>query len=369
MIYLRADGNAVTGAGHLMRCLTIAEELNRLPETAGNVVFMCADEASATLVRDNGFPVVILGTDYLQMDTELAVLEQYFIGQLPEENGCYSGEDKDRVFLVDSYHVTDRYLKGLAEYGTVFLLDDLGRECRPVDGVINYNAFAQEGHYRRLYQKQPGTQLLIGSSYVPVRRQFLNVPYTVKEACEQLLITTGGGDSENIAGRILEAIYRPGIQYHVVVGRFSPHFAWWQQREKELSGLQLHYNVKDMAGLMGQCDLAVTAGGTTIYELAAIGVPFVCFSYAENQEALVRYVGEKQIAGYGGAYHLEREQTIQNIAELVRLAMADDDRRRSWNLAEKNMIDGRGARRIAACIARQSAVSGEDTPAERMQQE
>lgn len=54
---------------------------------------------------------------------------------------------------------------------------------------------------------------------------------------------------------------------------------------------------------MAQCQLAVTAGGTTIYELAVLGVPFVCFSYAENQEALTEWLGTQQIAGYAGAWH------------------------------------------------------------------
>lgn len=41
--------------------------------------------------------------------------------------------------------------------------------------------------------------------------------------------------------------------------------------------MTLHSDVKDMAGLMRTCQLAVTAGGTTIYELSVLGVPFVCF--------------------------------------------------------------------------------------------
>ena len=77
MYYFRADGNAVTGAGHLMRCLTIAEELKKLSE-ADEICFLCADEASAELVTQRGFSVRILHTDYRNMEEELPVLGKVF---------------------------------------------------------------------------------------------------------------------------------------------------------------------------------------------------------------------------------------------------------------------------------------------------
>lgn len=74
----------------------------------------------------------------------------------------------------------------------------------------------------------------------------------------------------------------------------------------------LHCDVKDMAGLMTACQLAVTAGGTTIYELSVLGVPFVCFSYAENQEGLTEWLGKQEIAGYAGngITHRKRQEKL-----------------------------------------------------------
>ena len=341
MIYLRADGSAVTGAGHLMRCLTIAQELKKLPQTAEKILFLCADEMSAELVKDNGFQALVLGTDAGNMEAEKPILEQLF-----------AATSKERVFLVDSYHVTDEYLQSVGQYGSVYWLDDLGAVCRPVDGVINYNAFAREDHYRALYESRAEeTNLYIGSAYVPVREQFRNRSYEAAKEVKRILITTGGGDSENIAGKILAAIRKPGLEYHVVVGRFSPHFSRWQELADRDRDVVLHYNVKDMAGLMESCDLAVTAGGTTVYELAAIGVPFVCFSYAENQEALAEYVGKNKIAGFGGAYHQDPQGTVERIACLIGQAVEEASLREAMCEAEKKMIDGLGAMRIACVLA------------------
>ena len=51
MYFFRADGSAAAGAGHLMRCLTVAQELQKLIAHPEEVWFLCAEEASAELLR------------------------------------------------------------------------------------------------------------------------------------------------------------------------------------------------------------------------------------------------------------------------------------------------------------------------------
>lgn len=362
MYYFRADGNAVTGAGHLMRCLTIADELSKMPNAAGRIHFLCADEASAWLAADRGYNVVVLHTDYRMMEQELPVIAQVLRKPVPSMDEEGQNECRSSVFLVDSYHVTDAYLRGLQAFGRVLLLDDMCKHAFPVDAVINYNAFALESAYEELYRgsvssgKKNSTCCYVGSSYVPVRPQFLQVEYSVKETVKDVLITTGGGDSENIAAKVLRAVWNPDWCYHVVVGRFNPSFAAWKKWEQQYPQIQVHHDVKDMAGLMSQCDLAVTAGGTTIYELAAIGVPFLCFSYAENQEALTGYIGEKQIAGYCGAYHIEKDATLERMKQLADQIGKDCQLRLKMYENEKMMIDGLGAKRLAGIMAAWSNV-------------
>ncbi len=366
MYYFRADGNAVTGAGHLMRCLTIAEELKKLSE-ADEICFLCADEASAELVTQRGFAVRILHTDYRNMEEELPVLWEVFGREqklVDQAQRMWTAP----VILVDSYHVTNVYLEALRSYGRVYLMDDMGKKPYPVDGVINYNAFADKTYYENLYRGKK-VVLAIGSEYVPVRSQFLNVPYEVREQVKEVLISTGGGDQDNIAAAVLETIQRPGYHYHVIVGQFNPYFSRWKQLELESGMIHVHHNVTDMASLMRQCDLAVTAGGTTIYELAAIGIPFLCFSYAENQEALTAYIGRENIAGYCGAYHLKPQETLNCMSTLAELMcegvksgeqtsnakgaeeLAGVALRRKMYRREKEMIDGLGAGRIAKLLA------------------
>ncbi len=345
MILVRADGNAKTGAGHLMRCAAIMEEAAKM-RGREEILFVCADGQSAALAERAGFRVLALHTDYRDMEAELPLWNK--ITHEIDNPG-------ENVILVDSYYATNAYLAGLRPYGRVYLMDDMAEEAFDVTGVINYNAFADSGVYERLYAGRD-TRLWIGSSYVPVREEFLDRQYSVGERVENVLITTGGGDSENIAYRILETLqgYAPKgdteVCYHLIVGQYNPHYGEMRELEKTHDGIRIHHDVADMSGLMLQCDLAVTAGGTTVYELAALGVPFLCFSYAGNQEALTEYIGRKGIAGFCGAYHREPERVLARMGELFGEYCDNRELRVRAHIREKEMIDGLGAKRLAKVL-------------------
>lgn len=335
-IIIRADGNAHIGAGHLMRCLTIADALTCRDE----VCFWCADEASAELVRHRGYEAAALGTDYRDMLSELPVLERLWS----------HGDGRTQTILVDSYYVSEAYLQALRAFGRVFLLEDVPGQRWPVDGVINYNAFADKETYETIYGQCDKVRRYIGPSYVPLRPQFAGRDYQVREQVQQLLVTTGGGDRENIAGRILERLEATACTIHVISGPYNPHGDWLARYAQEHPHVALHRQVEEMADLMLQCDLAVTAGGTTVYELCALGVPFVCFSYAENQEALVDYAGRRGIGLDAGKYHHDAGKTLDNIGRLAAQAAADWQQRRQMSQRARELVDGRGAARLAEAL-------------------
>lgn len=342
MYYFRADGSATTGAGHLMRCLTVALELQKKIEHPEELCFLCAEEASAELLQSWDMPVKILGTDPADLEGELPVWEQLISGT-------------GHVLLVDSYAVTDDYLRALRRFGRVYLLDDMQQHGFPVDGVINYNLFASAEIYRELYGEETGKYL--GASYVPVRQQFCEAAkkYVLPENVTDILITTGGGDRDNIAGEILRELCEHSlagetIKYHLVVGSFNPNREKLEQYASKHSEVVLHCDVRDMAGLMAACQLAVTAGGTTIYELSVLGVPFVCFSYAENQEGLTRWLGRQGISGYAGEWHHAPEETRKAIGSWCREACENREYRKKAYKAERTLIDGQGAARIAEIL-------------------
>ena len=329
-IVVRADGNAMIGAGHIMRCLTIVQSL---PAEA-KILFLCADEKSCKVVRSRGYEAVCLHTSYTNLMSEISawirLKEQKILVECP-------------TILVDSYYVTSEYIDILKDFGKVFLLEDMGKDDFGADVLINYNVYAG----KEMYKEATCERMLLGGSYIPIRPEFLRTSYEIRNTVKNILITTGGGDCDNIAKEILDAIYWEGCRFYVVTGAFNPNRKALEEYTKTVTNVEICVDVQDMAALMAHCDVAISAGGTTVYELCAVGVPTVCFSYAENQNGLVAYMGDKGVCESAGQYHVSPKETLEKIADAVEKYVDSVQMRRSAYEKERYLIDGLGASRLA----------------------
>ena len=373
MFYIRADANEQTGAGHMMRCLTIAQALTaHTPHPS--VLFLCADEDSAALPRKAGFDVRVLGTDYRNMEAELTVLTGFLSGiscgdqsgQNRISNSASTASGAKPTILVDSYHVTDAYLAILRAFARVVLIDDNMERAYPADVILNYNFHADADRYRELYAND-GTRFLLGPQYAPVRAQFANRNYKVCEHVEKILILAGGSDPLNAAGTIYRTICgiknditvnndrnndRVAPVFIIVCGRYSEHAAVLNALAKENDNLVVLHDVDDMATLMCESDLCISACGSTLYELCAVGVPYVCYALADNQMKLAAYLDANGPAPYCGAFHTDREKTLEAVRTQVLRLIGDDAAREKQSLVQRKLVDGRGAERVAAKIGK-----------------
>lgn len=276
LVFIRTDANTIIATGHMMRCLTIASSLKSL---GASVTFLVSDEESGNLcqklLHDNlltdKIGVQILGTDFRNMDGELDILTQLIKDNNPS------------CILVDSYFVTKHYLKQINQICPLVYLDDLVAFDYPVTGIINYDLAPDTSHY------QLATTVLTGATYTPLRPQFVNVPYHIKKEPTSILLSTGGTDPFHISLTLLNHIFTNStcplsqVTYHVIVGNLNTDKAALQTLAKQYPNILLHENVTDMASVMKQCDVAITAGGTTLYELCSLGIPNICFSMTDNQ--------------------------------------------------------------------------------------
>lgn len=334
MIWIRADGGKEIGTGHVMRCLSIADALCRMGE---QVCFLLADNSAVPLLERQGQEYRILNSSYQHPEEELETL-------LP-----LLGESQSGVFLADSYYVTDTYLRRIRDYMPVCYMDDRGITGLPVDLLINYNIFADVSLYECSGDER--TLYLLGTEYAPLRREFKEVPYQVREKVRRVLLTTGGSDKYNLAGKILEEVLAneetQNLEYCVVSGVYNEYLSALLEIEKKHPGVQVLSNVTDMSELMRTCDIAVTAGGSTMYELSAVGVPIICFSFVDNQEKIVEGFRNRDIVCYGGDYLRQGERMVRDVAAHIELLCRNAEMRRSYSRRQKVLVDGQGAMRIA----------------------
>ena len=337
MIAIRVDGNEIIATGHVMRCLSVAEQIRRLGQ---NVRFVLADDRPGELIRNRGFDYDVLNTTWNQLDQETEQLCEYL------------QEHAMNVMLLDTYYVTPKYLQNISRYTNIVYIDDLKKFTYPVHAVINYGAWVTEQDYDRQVYCANGqqTQFLIGSQYVPLRDEFRYQEFRVKKDVTKVLITTGGTDILNVAGGVLDElmgdIRTRDLEYHVIVGCFNQNREQLYKKARENSNIVLHENVSNMADWMRNCDVAISAAGTTTYELCACGIPSVCLEIADNQEGAIAWEEHGYMMYAGNAYK-DRQDCLAKCKEYLIQYMDQYAMRKEKSTRMQSLIDGRGAERIA----------------------
>ncbi|MDO5154443.1 MAG: UDP-2,4-diacetamido-2,4,6-trideoxy-beta-L-altropyranose hydrolase [Eubacteriales bacterium] len=339
-IYIRADGNEMIATGHIMRCLSVA---NQLKKWNIEVTFLVADDRPRALIESRGFSIDVLNTVWNDLDTETEIICDYV------------KENQVEILLLDSYFVTKDYLQKLSQCTKIVYIDDLCAFAYSVHTLVNYYVFGDIENYHKKYAEEAVDMphILIGGSYIPLREEFAYQPFEVREEASKVLITTGGTDQLNVAGNILERVIHDDscmeLDYHVIVGCFNQNKEHLYALSERHSNIYLHENVTNMSEWMRLCDIAISAGGTTLYELGACGIPTICLEIASNQEGAVAWE-QRDYMTYAGNACKNMEVCMKNCLEGLRQYVSDYELRLRRSNRIQELIDGNGARRIAKYI-------------------
>ncbi len=332
MIGIRVDVNQVVATGHIKRDIAIALCLR---EMGHECVFLSADENCLPYLEPYGFQSVILKSKWDDMEGEIEVLKSAI------EDFCIDS------LLVDSYMVTENYMRQLIPLTTVTYFDELGKFGYGCQQLINGVLVPPD------YTKAPGKALL-GPRYVSLRQEFSHLPEKeVRPRLEKLLITSGGADNYHFCTRFLEFFLKQqewsAVKVIVAVGELSADKDKLKQLYEEEERVELHINTSRMAQLMQDADYAVTAGGTTLYEICAAGVSASCYAIGDNQLEIAASFHEKGLVSYAGDFRENPEQTMQQILEQMEQARSEEFRREKAAVLQK-LVDGKGAWRIAEAL-------------------
>ena len=349
MLYIRADGNTEIGMGHVMRCLSIAEAVAEM-DGQPKPVFLTADEGCCHLITDRGFQSIVLNTDYRDMMSELPQLAKL----LDKEND---------IILVDSYQVSEEYYIALGQLAKVACLEDMG-EPYPVDLLINYNIYGTQlaANYQKPsgdarggtgHDRYPG-QILLGVEYMPLRKAFQEPSeYVVKDKVTDVTITTGGSDPYFAAGALMDAFLSDSdlsdqkIHWHVISGPFNSFAKQLKSSYQTCDNVTVHENVKDMRSLLLKSDIVLSATGSTIYEVSSLGIPMIVFYFAENQRQGAEALEQMTDIVNAGCFASDADAVTAKAVAAMKKCVSQKDYRSLLHEQERQLIDGKGALRIA----------------------
>ncbi|MDL2226364.1 UDP-2,4-diacetamido-2,4,6-trideoxy-beta-L-altropyranose hydrolase [Deltaproteobacteria bacterium OttesenSCG-928-M10] len=285
-LLIRADASPSMGTGHVMRCLALA-----------------------LAARQAGHEVLLAGR--VEVDWVLERLDHEKVSFHPLPGPIPQAEDpsalltlvkaqKPNAVVLDGYHFGLDSQKAIRSAGfRLLVIDDYNHLPEySADILLNQNLGSDDLPYRGdIGQK------LLGPGYALLRPEFAAARRLAEQRVwpdkpRRLLLTLGGGDFINHLERLAPDLNLPelaGTTLTVLAGKMAP-----AKIRAALTGcpaeVEILSGVDDMPGLLLKTDLAISAGGSTCWELCCLGVPFLTVEIAENQQVIVWELASRGVA-------------------------------------------------------------------------
>lgn len=354
---IKADGGKSVGMGHIMRCLSLAKTIQQNGHSV--YFFSSLDEGIHKLCRE-GFEVIRVNPIRDNQDG-------FCYGNpagLPKEASVMRellDQYQIDVFIIDSYNVSREYFLALRSHvARLIYIDDINAFSYPVDIVVNGNITGEFLGYQKFNEQQ---MLLLGPRFNMIRDEFSHLPpRTIRDLVAEVMITTGGSDPYNLTCKILNMVLAKEdfrhLRWNVLVG------TGFTNCENLVQIRQCHENVflyansvwthkypdihySEVSSIMLRSDLAISAGGSSLYEFAACGTPVLAFILADNQEFIVRKMDDQGYVKSLGWYNqLDEEKIVCSLANM----MSDYSQRKEMSRKGQRLVDGKGTERILQSI-------------------
>ena len=317
-IVFRTEGNHRQGMGDVWGSIALADEFARHQDET--LFILSGGEEAITAIKGQGYRLRPADS----LDAEQEVLRAF----------------RPDAVIVNKLNNSSEYIKALKDFADLIVtIDDAGRGAKIADLNINV-----------LYHI-PGA--VTDPQYVALRREFQEIhgqTKTIRTEVREFLIAQGGSDTYGFTPRIIRALERINCRPHctVVTGAAFRHQAELEEAVGASTlDLTLVHNARNMAELMWSADLAITAGGLTMFELACVGTPslVICGEPFEVETATRHeQAGAVVSLGFGG------DLDYAQLPEAVDALAMNAEVRRQMSIRGKWLVDGRGCERIVRLI-------------------
>lgn len=334
-IIIRCDANKDIATGHMKRCMSIASELKR---KGAEVIFAVASDSSVQYVKDI-YRTIKFDNEYNEPDIE----KEKMVSCLKEE--------KPDILLIDSYFVSPSYMDVMREFTKVAYIDDLYERVWPVDIIINYGIIADSYPYDKDYKN---SVRLLGPKYMPINEIYKNaVPCELKEKAEKVLVVSGGSDENHVMLNTLKTICKENegqLKYTFICGAFNSDIGEMLVLSEKREDITVLKSLPSLVEAIGKSDIIVTAGGTTLYEMAILGCAGIIYKIADNQTENIKGFVSKELALYAG--DVREGFSYDRLVKMIKDLSLDYRMRKDLSERAKLAIDAYGSERLSEELMR-----------------
>jgi len=268
-VFIRVDGSAEIGLGHIVRCLALSHMLKE-NFTIHFFSKKIPDANVITIIR-HGFQINKIKSE-----------EEFFL----QLNGS-------EIVVLDSYDFDSAYQKRIKEMGSKLVcIDDFHNQYFYADIVINHAPNITEAYY----DGEPYTEYLLGPDYALLRPEFLestskkkeNVPDKIKN----IFICFGGSPAKNLTAKVLSWLPSNDYSVTVVLGNTASHQDLLNKVIEERRDLEIilkdSLSAKEMKLELEKTDLAIVPASGILFEVISTRLPVISGYYTDNQKAIYK---------------------------------------------------------------------------------
>jgi len=339
-VLLRADASSSIGIGHTARCLTLAQALRA---QGAQVSFACCllDGHRRAAIEQEGFEV------FAWPQPEQAPGIEGWAADIAALRAVLPANAGFDWVIVDHYALDARWEQAARVFARrIAVIDDLADRDHAADLLLDQNFGASEARYAPLLA--PTCRRLLGPRYALVRPEFQRAVSSPPQQARRVLVSFGGFDVAGMLPRTLQALAGlQGLQVTCIAGLNHAHGELLRQLCAGQPGWELHDFVDDMPARMAAAHLFIGAAGGTTWERAALGLPSLCVSVADNQrtgaEAMAR-AGMHLYLGEAG------QVDVAALRQAIALLLGNQALRQCFAERSRTLVDGRGAQRVAVAL-------------------
>lgn len=319
-VVILTEGGKDIGFGHVARCSSIYqafEQFNIFPRFIVN-----GDDSVKSILSDFNFDIINWIDDLSAIsDADIVIVDSYLADiDIFDE----ISNNVPLVAYVDDNNRLD-YPKGIIINGTL--------------DVSNMN-----------YQKRDDIKYLLGKEFIPLRKDFWEIPkLKINDSIENILITMGGNDLRNLTPKILELLncHYPNVNKKIIIADSFENISEIEDLKNKSVGLIYSPGSSEIINIMSSVDLAISASGQTLYELACVGVPTIAIGIIDNQKNNIQNWKSQGFIEYAGCWN--DEVLLNNILSKIDY-LQDKNIRYDKRLLGIQAVDGKGSLKIAKSI-------------------
>jgi UDP-2,4-diacetamido-2,4,6-trideoxy-beta-L-altropyranose hydrolase len=335
-----ADAGPEVGGGHVMRCLTLARAL---AERGAECAFV-ESRAAAPILRRFGW----------QAQSLLAMSGASDLAGLL----AYARDIADRfqpdIVVFDHYGARDGQEASLKrELRRIVVLDDLANRKHYCDLLVD-PGYGRRAEAYRLFAP-PHAALLTGPAYALVRPEFASARQRAMSRrakhgpAARVLVALGMTDIGGVTERVVRALVPAldDVRLDVVIGSEAASLPGLRQLAAGDRRVRLWVDDAEMATLTADADIAIGAGGSSVWERAVVGLPSVTVILADNQRVMIEHMAD---AGFTRGLDADAPDFEARLVDAWRRLAGDAALR--WRLTQRSadLCDGAGASRVADAV-------------------